>query len=487
MRKLSLILCLLATPALAGSVDVGGYFRVAARPDFQGGDGALGYWNLYGRLMNERSYGLLDLRLGVLDAEPGSGESWASAHARIEGGSIAGADSGNGRLDNLRLSQVYVRAGNVGTGNVVWQVGTIDWYMGDLGLYDFRPANIFSESVGVSGRIDTERLELVFGVGDAGFTMHPDRYNTVLTPGGTARLRLGKLELGGGGQLYLEPKVVGKASAPHATPDIDYADLVRGELAEHWVEENPGEQDLFPDPQPRSASSFKVFGYVGVGGVGPVTWNSLYVSYRRLHPGSMLTETYDGRNYDIYLTDVSDERYQLEIADELQLRVVPNKLDVTWAAYLSSHTDADNDVSPSDHERLVMSTVLRGQIYMTPVVHLLVEGSLASETSGNGNRYRNRKDSIFHNTAGTVDSQGLEFGDSDVRRTAQLKGGLVLNPLGPGIFTRPSLRLLYGVQHSSQNNAFGNNFVVTPDQNNDFDTVERHLHHLVSIETEVWL
>ena len=482
-----LLLGLLASPAHAGPADVGGYFRIAARPDLQGGDGALGYWNLYGRLMNERSYGLLDLRMGVLDAEPGSGESWASVHARVEGGSIGGADPGNGRLDQLRLSQVYVKAGNVGIDGVTWQVGTLDWYMGDLGLYDFRPANIFFESVGVSGRIDTDRLELVLGVGDAGFFMRPGRYNTIFTPGGTARVRLGKLELGGGGQLYLEPRITGKASAPHSTPDVDYEDFVRGEIAENWVEQHPGEEDLFPDPQPRSASSYKVFGYVGFGGFGPVTWNNLYVSYRRLHPDSVVRETYGGRTYDIYVTDLTDERYQLEVGNELQLALVPKRFDVTWAGYLASHTDRDNDIKPSDHDRLVMSTVVRGQVYMTPVVHLLVEGSAAHEGSRNGRTFRNRKDSIFQNTDGVVDSEGLEFGDSDVRKTTQLKGGVVLNPLGPGIFTRPSLRLLYGVQHSTQNNAFGNDFVVTPDANADFETVERHLHHLISIETEVWL
>ena len=35
---------------------VGGYARVMARPDLQGGTGRLGYWNLYGRLLNEGPY-----------------------------------------------------------------------------------------------------------------------------------------------------------------------------------------------------------------------------------------------------------------------------------------------------------------------------------------------------------------------------------------------------------------------------------------------
>ena len=83
-------------------------------------------------------------------------------------------------------------------------------------------------------------------------------------------------------------------------------------------------------------------------------------------------------------------------------------------------------------------------------------------------------------------ARGLEYGDSDTRHTWQGKGGVVLNPLGPGIFTRPSLRVLYGVQVSNENNAFGNNFVDSIDQFNDFDTVEQHVHHLAAFEAEVW-
>jgi hypothetical protein len=63
---------------------------------------------------------------------------------------------------------------------------------------------------------------------------------------------------------------------------------------------------------------------------------------------------------------------------------------------------------------------------------------------------------------------------------------VVLNPLGPGMYVRPSLRLLYGVQYSTQNNAFGNSFVETLDQYNDFGNVERHWHSVVAIEAEAW-
>ena len=47
---------------------------------------------------------------------------------RVEGGSVGRADVGDGRLDNFRLSQLYVLAGNVLIDNVNWQVGTLEEY-----------------------------------------------------------------------------------------------------------------------------------------------------------------------------------------------------------------------------------------------------------------------------------------------------------------------------------------------------------------------
>ncbi|MEC7949543.1 MAG: hypothetical protein VX265_18395, partial [Myxococcota bacterium] len=110
----------------------------------------------------------------------------------------------------------------------------------------------------------------------------------------------------------------------------------------------------------------------------------------------------------------------------------------------------------------------------------------AREISRNGNAYREHKDSIFANTAGVPDVRGLETGDTDTRHTVQGKTGFVLNPVGTGVYTRPSIRLLYGVQYSNQNNAFGNSFVDTLDQYNEFGNVEQHLHHVVALETEAW-
>ena len=104
---------LLSAPAAwAVDADVGGYMRVSTRPDFQGGDGKLGHWNLYGRLLNESSWVALDTRLNLLESIPGSEQSWAAIHARIEGGSILNADAQGGALSEMRLSQLYLLSGS---------------------------------------------------------------------------------------------------------------------------------------------------------------------------------------------------------------------------------------------------------------------------------------------------------------------------------------------------------------------------------------
>ena len=57
-----MLLALLAATVLAQAqpdrVSGAGYFRIAARPDWEGGNGRLGLWNLYGRLMNEGPYAI---------------------------------------------------------------------------------------------------------------------------------------------------------------------------------------------------------------------------------------------------------------------------------------------------------------------------------------------------------------------------------------------------------------------------------------------
>ena len=78
---------LLALTLLTGTVHagarVGGYVRVMARPDLQGGEGRLGYWNLTGRLMNEGPYAALDFDYDVLAPEADQLTPWTTVHMRF--------------------------------------------------------------------------------------------------------------------------------------------------------------------------------------------------------------------------------------------------------------------------------------------------------------------------------------------------------------------------------------------------------------------
>jgi hypothetical protein len=473
--------------ALAGRAEVGGYLRLGARPDLQGGDGRLGYWNLYGRLLNEGPYAALEFKFDALEVQPQQKTPWASLHLKVEGGSIRGADAGGGGLANFRLSQAYVQAGNVLLPDLVWQVGSLDTWFGDLGLYDMRPAEIFYNTVGMSARLRKERVDLLLGFGDSGYGIRGAEYSTILTPGGTLRVRLGDhVELGTGGELRLEPAVKGNRRAPYATPGLGYEEWVRGEVVESFFAANPGRDLEFPDPVSRSNRSWKAVGYLGFGGLGPLSWNNTFISYERAHPMATTEEQWQGETYTLYVADLTDERDVLLIGDEIQVALLPRRLDLALAGLYGDHSDGDNDIVPSDADRSYVSGVLRLEANLTETVHWLGETSLARERSRNGNAYREHADSIFANTEGRPDSRGLESGDTDTRHTWQGKTGFVFNPLGPGIYTRPSLRLLYGAQYSNQNNAFGNSFVENIDQYNEFGNVERHWHHLVALETEAW-
>jgi hypothetical protein len=483
-----LLLGLLCAPhtAIAGA-RVGGYARVMARPDLQGGSGSLGHWNLYGRLLNEGPYANLDFDYDVLEPEIDTLTPWTTVHMRVEGGSIGGADAGNGRLDNFRLSQLHILAGNVLVDNVTWQAGTLESTMGDLGLYDMRPAQLFHETVGMSARYQKGHSDILIGIGDSGYTVRGERYNPVLTAGGSARMGLGEhLQLGVGGQWMKEPGVEGNVHAPYDTPGVAYEDWVRGEVIQSFRADHPVYADRFPDPAPASAESGHAFLYLGFGGLGPLKWNSAYVRWQRDHPQAPGHETWGEETEAIHVTSLTDERTMLMVGNEMQLEIVPEKFDVAWGALYGNHQDADNDLVPSDHDRQYASTVLRLQLALSQTLGLLTESSLAQEWSRNGNQYREHADSIFANTDGIADTRGLEQGDSDTRITWQGKAGFVLNPLGPGIFSRPSLRLLYGAQHSNENNAFSNHFVTTLDQYNEFGNVEQHWHHILALEAEAW-
>lgn len=483
---LSLFLAIVETTAQASPVSVGGYMRVMTRPDLQGGSGTLGYWNLYGRLLNERSYASLDLKMDLLPDQQ-NGLPWTKLYTRLEGNSIGGADSQNGSLQNFRLSQAYLLSGNVGIRNVQWRLGTQESFFGDMGLYDMRPAEIFWGVVGISARHLTERTELILGAGDSGYTQFGSNYNTIFTGAGTFRYRpINGLEFGFGGRYNFEKGTKGNRNSPYVTPNISYEDFLRGEVVQNYMQENPYQAIEFPDPVLRDSSSYKAVGYIGFGGFGPIIWNNFYATYEKLHPEKMQQETYQGQSYDIFITDLTDERTLLLLGNEIQMKIIPRRLDIAWGVLYGDQRDEDNNLAPSDFDRIYKSTVLRSQIYIRPTFHLLLESSIASEYSRNGKAFREHADSIFANTDGISNTRGFEYGDTDTRITWQGKGGIVLNPTGMGIFARPSLRFLYGSQYSNQNNAFGNSFVETVNQYNDFGNVEQHWHHLFAVETEAW-
>lgn len=462
-----------------------GYFRIGTRPDFQGGDSRLGYWNLYGRLLNEGPWAALETRLNLLD-HPHPGEPWATFHAKVEGGSVAGADPRGGALSNFNLTQLYVEAGNVALRDVTWRVGTLDTWFGDLALYDMKPTEIFYQTIGASARWRAHHGDVMIGFGDSGYAIRKLNYDTIFTAGGLARAQFDHFEIGAGGEYLYEPKVVGNRFAPLSTPGVSYEAFVRQEVAKDWVLAHPGQEDLFPHPVPADSTSWKAVGYAGFGHFGPLRWDNFYANVQRRHPDNFYTETYAGRSYDVYVKDLTDQRYQINVGNEAWVSIIPERLDAIWGVLYGYWWDKDNRIAPNDDARVFRSTVLRVQLYLSRTVHLLAETSAAREKSLNGNAYRNHVDSIFQGTRGAPDSRGLEYGDADTRDTWQGKIGIVLNPLAGGIMSRPSLRILYGTQYSSQNDAFGNSFAESLDQYNYFGARERHWHQVLGVEAEAW-
>ena len=496
----------------------GGYFRIGARPDFQGGYSKLGLWNISGRLLNETQWAALDMRLQLLKQTPGTDEIWTSLHAKIEGGSAHAADLLNGSLGQFALTQLYVKAGNIGSKDLVWQVGTLDFYFGDLGLYDMKFAEIFYDTVGASLTWSTEKTDLLVGIGDSGYLKNSQGYSPVLTAGAALRVKpKDGVEFGFGGEFMYAPAVETNTNSPHQTRympstydagqiSLQYEDYLRHEILQNFYA-NPmigasNYQTKVNDIRPDSvdAFSFKLVGYLGFGKLGALKWNNLFLNFMRLHPEQFYDESYQGVTKRIYVKEWTDERYQFNLGDEMNLEIVKNRFDLTWAALFGYHFDKDDKISASERNRMIWSAVIRGQVYLTQITHLLIETSFAQEKSLNGNLWRSESGSIWANNKGLSDKRGLEFGDLDVRNTWQGKIGAVINPTGVGIFSRPSLRLMYGIQYSNAHNAFANNNLgdeegifeyygnqaSSGEANKNSFGPTRHWHHVLSIEAEAW-
>lgn len=267
---------------------------------------------------------------------------------------------------------------------------------------------------------------------------------------------------------------------------MTYQDLARHEVMKQYFANNPAQESVVPQFIPRSGSDFHTVGYVGFGNVGPVVWNNFYVTFDKKHPDAFYTESYNGRDYLVPIADLTDQRYELFLGNEMNFWIVPGKVDALWGMAFGYAYNKDNTVAAGEDNRTYYSTVLRAHYYFTDTFHLIGETSIAQEKSRNGNLYREHTDSIFASTNGIPDSRGLQFGDAAVRNTWQGKLGVALTPKGKGIYSRPSLRLLYGLQYSNQQAAFGNSFADSLDQYNVFTGPERHWHSVISIEAEKW-
>jgi hypothetical protein len=267
--------------------------------------------------------------------------------------------------------------------------------------------------------------------------------------------------------------------------------VVRKEVLRRFLEQNPlAGIDQFPLPKPstQTNTSWRGVGYLGFGKLGPLKWDNAFGRVQRLHPTASYVDSWQGQSVTIYTADQTRDRYVFQAGNEAQFKLVPDLLDLAWAVLWGQDRDFANTIQASEGNRSYLSTVLRLQLYLTRFVHVLLESSLAQEVSLNGNLYRTNYDSIFANSGDTTpDTRGLKYGDSPTRNTWQLKAGLVLNPTGFGIYARPSIRLLYGFQYSSQHAAFGNGFAQGL---NEFDafrpTGTISWHHLVSLESEGW-
>lgn len=513
-RSLQLALALAclggATPALADSLSdrfsVGGYFRLQALTDFQGGNGRLGLSNdgcgvggpcLYGRLLNEGPYGIFLLHLSLLGTDNTSREPWAALSARIEGQSFLGTDAGNGSLSNYAITSLALEAGNLLLDDVTWRIGVLWYEPGDLGLYDVFLDDLFYGTVGASAFYKTQVLDLLVGVGDQGWDLHGANYDSVFTGGGWVRGRIGKhLELGGGGQFGYEPPSPGNQNGPYQTPGLTYLDYYRQDFVQNYFQQlgttgNSGTQ--LPNPEPRSSENWKLVGYLGFGKLGPLKWNNFYIHYLKAPPQTTYQENYTPpgsttpQSYTLYIHDLTNQQYELEMGDEAQITLIPGRLDLAIAGlYGEERNYANTQVAGPDNQRFY-SGVARFQFYLTRTFHLLFETSVAQEVSLNGNLYRQHQDSVFTNSGnGVADALGLQYGDSNIRDTWQGKWGVIFNPNGPGIYTRPSLRLLYGLQYSSAQDAFQSGYVNNLNQYNEFVGPEQHWHSVVGVEAEGW-
>ena len=169
---------------------LGGYARLLARPDLAGGDGRLGYWNLYGSALERMGpWVSLDPRAAVLRKSSGA---WSDLHLKIEGPGPLGADAGRGSLETLGLTQAHSAGASQGSPYTL-RVGSLATWYGDLGSHDMRPARLFDGALGVALEGRHAAWSYLVGVGDAGFGMKGAEYNAVVNAGASVHYRTRRL------------------------------------------------------------------------------------------------------------------------------------------------------------------------------------------------------------------------------------------------------------------------------------------------------
>lgn len=493
-----------------------GYFRTMARDDFGSNANKLGWWPAYGRLLNETPWLTMQMENEVIRPKY-KNDPFAIITIRIEGGSFRATDFGVGNLKNYRITQLNLYAENYLLPKSTLQVGTIWYNMGYIGIYDFYISQIFWETAGVRFGQKLSNWEYFVGFGDSGYDIYFDRrsneataskvkYNSIPTTGALIKANLAKtgltkkfispifanLWLGSGFQFHYEKENQGNLAAPLQTPNISYRDVLTKKTLENYLTQNPGREDFFPYAKATSAAYFKWTFWMGFNlnsKLGPIQllWNNLSISLVKKRPDVSVTESYNNVTKDIYISEFTDERYELYVVNESIWTLISGRLDMVWGVLYSHAWDNDNTYTPTDANRQIFGSLMRFQYYFTKNIHALFETSLTTEKSLNGNKYREHFDSMEANTGGTPDINGLEYGDTDTKNTLQVKFGPVLNLNGKGINNRPSIRLLFGWQYSNVHAAFGNSFESDLSQRNVFTKREdAHVHYMVSIEAEHW-
>ena len=329
-----MVVACLAAGAVAGiaradasddRLSAGGYFRLQAFTDFQGGNGQLGLSPLgcgvggpciYGRLMNEGPDLILEMRYLMIGSDKTPDTPWAALVLRAEGESFLGTDSGNGNLSNYAITRFAVDAGNLLLQNVTWRIGVLWYEPNNLGLYDMFLDDLFYGVMGASAFYKTPTLDLLVGIGDEGWQLLGSHYNTVyhgrwlgaLAPEQPLRAR--------------RRRAVRLRARQPGQPERAVADSRRQlpasttsrprSRASTRRTRSPG--TLFPNPTPTSAENWKAVGYLGFGKLGPLDWNSFYIHYMRKPPLTNYTETFQApgavapQSYTIYVSATSPAR-----------------------------------------------------------------------------------------------------------------------------------------------------------------------------------